>query len=144
MQKTHIPKKQDLAEKWYLVDATDKPLGRLTSEIAKLLNGKRRPDFTPHLLNNDLVIVINAEKVKLTGNKLEAKLYYTHSGYMGGLKAVSAGKKLAKDPTFLIKHAVIGMLPKNKLQNKLMSHLKVYAGAEHPHEAQKPELIELN
>ncbi len=134
---------KNIERKWHLVDASDKVLGRLASRIALLLMGKRKPNYTPHIDQGDFVVVINAEKVKLTGNKLENKIYYHHSGYPGGLKARKAKEILEKHPERLIKLAVKRMLPKNKLGRKMLKRLKVYAGDKHPHQAQKPQMIEI-
>ena len=122
---------------WFLIDAQDKVLGRLASQVADILRGKNNPWFTPHLDTGDFVVVINARKVKLTGRKWEQKTYYRYSGYIGGLKAITAEKLLLKKPEELIRHAVKGMLPKNRLGSKLIRKLKIYADAEHPHQAQK-------
>ena len=134
---------QDNPNKWLVVDADGAVLGRLASEVASRLRGKHNPLFTPHVDTGDSVVVINAEKVRLTGKKLKQKQYYRHSGYVGGLKAVSAEKLLEKRPEDLIRFAVKGMLPKNRLGSKLFKKLKVYAGENHPHEAQQPEVLEL-
>ena len=141
--KTFMAKKGEVERKWYIVDATNKVLGRLASEIAKKLRGKDKPIFTPHVDTGDFVIVVNAEKVRLTGKKWDRKIYYHHTGYMGGLKGVIAKEVLRKKPEELIRHAVKGMLPKNRLGRKLLKKLKVYAGPNHPHEAQKPEKWEI-
>lgn len=138
-----MAKKGEVERKWYIVDATNKVLGRLASEIAKKLRGKDKPIFTPHVDTGDFVIVVNAEKVRLTGKKWDRKIYYHHTGYMGGLKGVIAKELLRKKPEELIRHAVKGMLPKNRLGRKLLKKLKVYAGPNHPHEAQKPEKWEI-
>lgn len=144
MQKTFIPKKQDPKDKkWYLIDATDKIVGRMATKIADILRGKNKPIFTPHMDCGDFVIVINAEKIKFTGGKLDKKIYYTHSGFKGGIKATPARKMLEEKPTRVIEEAVKSMLPKNRLRNGFMSKLKIYAGTDHGHEAQKPELLEL-
>jgi len=132
-----------MERKWYLVDATDKVLGRLATQVSILLRGKNRPDFSLHEDKGNFVVVINAEKVKLTGKKWENKIYYRHSGYIGGLKEIKAKDLLLKHPERLIIYAVSGMLPKNKLRAKFLKRLKVYKGPEHPHKAQKPEKIEL-
>jgi large subunit ribosomal protein L13 len=142
MKTTHM-RKEDIEKKWYLVDARDKILGRLASEIAKILRGKDKAIFSPHLDTGDFVIVVNAEKVKLTGDKLQGKYYYHHSGYPGGLKAITAEKLLTKKPEELLRRAVKGMLPKNRLGRKVFKKLKVYAGSDHPHEAQQPQQIQL-
>ncbi len=132
-----------MERKWYLVDATDKVLGRLATQVSILLRGKNRPDFSLHEDKGNFVVVINAEKVKLTGKKWENKIYYRHSGYIGGLKEIKAKDLLLKHPERLIIYAVSGMLPKNKLRAKFLKRLKVYKGPEHPHKAQRPEKIEL-
>ena len=126
------------APEWLLIDATGKPLGRIASQVAKILRGKHKPIFTPHLDTGDFVIVINAEKVKLTGAKMKDKYYYHHTGYPGGLKAVQAEKLMEKKPTELLRLAVKGMLPRNALNRKILHKLKIYAGTEHPHQAQVP------
>lgn len=137
-------KEKALAERgWVVVDATDAPLGRLASEIAHVLKGKNRPDYTPHVDNGDFVVVINAAKVKLTGNKLADKYYYRHSQYPGGLKAQSAGEVLSSHPDRIIKSAVKGMLPKGPLAYGLLGKLKVYGGSDHPHAAQQPKKLQL-
>jgi large subunit ribosomal protein L13 len=137
--KTYFAKKEEPVEKkWVLVDAEGKILGRMASEIADILRGKNKPVFTPHVDTGDFVVVINAEKVRLTGKKLDRKVYYRHSGYLGGLRAQSAKEVLEKKPEELIRHAVKGMLPKNRLGRKIFGKLKVYRGPEHPHEAQMP------
>ena len=129
--------------KWYLVDATDRTLGRLASQVASRLRGKHTPSFTPHSDTGDFIIVINADKVKLTGKKWEQKTYYRHSGYIGGIKSITARKLKEKKPEDLVRHAVRGMLPKNRLGRSLYKKLKVYAGSEHPHEAQQPQPLDL-
>ena len=129
--------------RWYVVDATDRALGRLASQIASRLRGKHQPIFTPHSDTGDFIIVINAEKIRLTGRKWQQKVYYRHSGYIGGLKSITAKKLREKRPENLVRHAVWGMLPKNRLGRKLYKKLKVYAGEDHPHEAQKPQQLEL-
>jgi large subunit ribosomal protein L13 len=129
--------------RWYLVDATDRALGRLASQIASRLRGKHQPIFTPHADTGDFIIVINAEKIRLSGRKWQQKVYYRHSGYIGGLKSITAKKLREKKPENLVRHAVWGMLPKNRLGRKLYKKLKVYAGENHPHEAQQPQPLEL-
>lgn len=124
--------------KWVLVDLTDKTLGRAATEIANTLRGKNRPTYTPNTDTGDFVVAINASKIRLTGKKLQDKIYYRHSGYMGGLKQRTAQEQLDRDPTVLLEKAVKGMLPKNNLNRHILSKLKVYAGAEHPHTAQQP------
>lgn len=141
--KTYTGKKSDFKEKWYIIDASTQTLGRLASEVARRLIGKHKPEYTPNLLSGDLIIVVNAENLKVTGNKMEDKMYRRHSNYLGGLKEISLKEQMEKDPCLVIKHAVSGMLPKNKLREPMLKHLKVYAGEEHPHSAQNPELIKL-
>jgi len=141
--RTYTPKPEDIERRWYVVDAQGKTLGRLASEIARILRGKHKPIFSPHMDTGDFVIVINAEKVHVTGRKLTQKFYYRHSGYPGGLKAISLRDQLKKHPERVIQHAVRGMLPKNRLGRKMIKKLKVYAGPEHPHKAQKPEPLDL-
>ncbi len=140
---THSAKASDNPGKWYLVDADGAVLGRLASQIAARLRGKHNTLFTPHVDTGDSIIVINAEKVKLTGRKWKQKMYYRHSGYIGGLKEISADKLREKRPEDIIRFAVKGMLPKNRLGRKLYKKLKVYAGDQHPHEAQNPEVLSL-
>ena len=136
---TYFAKKEEFVDKkWYIVDAEGKVLGRLVTEIANILRGKNKPVYTPHVDTGDFVVVINAEKVKLTGKKLIQKVYYRHSGYIGGLKSITAKELLEKKPEEVIQHAVKGMLPKNRLGRAMFKKLKVYKGAEHPHEAQQP------
>lgn len=137
--KTFIATPSTIERKWYVVDATDKTLGRLSAEIAKVLRGKNKPTYTPSIDTGDYVIVINAEKVKVTGKKLDQKIYYRHSEYVGSLKETTLREMLAKHPERVIEHAVKGMLPKGKLGSEMYTKLHVYAGAEHPHAAQKPE-----
>ena len=140
---TFFAKKELLEENWFVVDAENLVLGRLASEIAKILRGKNKPIFTPHVDTGDFVIVVNAEKVAVTGNKMTDKMYHHHTGYPGGIKSISLGKLLTKKPEDVIKKAVWGMLPKNSLGRKMINKLKIYKGAEHPHEAQKPERLTL-
>ncbi len=137
--KTQFAKKGEVERKWHIVDAKGQVLGRLATQIASRLRGKHKPVFTPHVDTGDFVIVINAEKVKLTGNKLEQKVYYRHSNYPGGLKAETAKERMEKKPEEIMRSAVWGMLPKNRLGRTLIKKLKVYRGPKHPHEAQKPE-----
>ena len=139
---TQFAKKGEVTKKWYVFDATDKVLGRLATRIAIYLRGKHKPIFTPHVDTGDFVIVVNAGKVKLTGNKLEDKVYYRHSGYPGGIKAETAKVRLSSKPETVIMDAVWGMLPKNRLGRAMLKKLKVYRGANHPHEAQQPEPIQ--
>ncbi len=141
--KTPLPKVNEIEKKWYVIDATDKVLGRLATKIAMRLRGKHRPDFTPHLDTGDFIIVINAEKIRLTGRKLDQKMYYKHSGYLGGLKRMTARQMLEKKPEEMIRLAVRRMLPKNRLARHQLKKLKVYKGAEHPHQAQMPEPLEI-
>ena len=141
--KTFMLRKEDVQRDWYLVDATGKTLGRLASEIAKILMGKHKPTYTPHVDNGDFVVVVNAEKIHVTGKKLEKKIYYWHTGYPGGLKSATLKELLRKKPAEVIRLAVRGMLPKNKLRDRRMKRLKVYAGPEHPHKAQNPKPLEL-
>ena len=136
--KTYQATKEELDRKWYLVNAEGKVLGRLSTELAKILKGKNKPTYTPHLDTGDFVIVVNAGKVTLTGKKLKDKIYYHHTGYPGGIKQINAEKLLAKKPTEMIRIAVKGMLPKNSLGRQMLRKLKIYAGPDHPHEAQKP------
>lgn len=141
--RTFMAKREDVQREWYLVDAQNKILGRLASELAKILRGKNKPTYTPHADAGDFVIVVNAEKVNLTGNKWSQKMYYRHSGYPGGIKSIAADELKEKRPEDLIRFAVKGMLPKNRLGRKLFKKLKVYAGSEHPHQAQQPKRIEI-
>jgi len=137
--KTYVPKRGDIVDKWFVVDATGKRLGRLASEVAKVLRGKHKPQFTPFLDTGDHVIVVNADKIVLTGRKLEQKMSYRHSGYHGGLKSVPYSKIMAERPERAVESAVKGMLPHNRLGRKLARKLKVYSGPDHPHAAQSPE-----
>lgn len=132
----------DIDKKWLLVDAEDQPLGRLASNVARLLRGKHKPEFTPHMDTGDNVIVINADKVSLSGKKMQQKEYFRYTEYPGGERFTSAEDMMEKDPTFLVTNAVKGMLPKNRLGSKIMTNLRVYAGPVHPHEAQQPEIVE--
>jgi len=143
IQKTYSMKASEIQKKWYLVDADGKVLGRLASEVARILRGKHKPQFTPHLDMGDNVIVINAEKVVLTGKKPETKSYFRHSQYPGGIKFVNIKKIMKERPEEVIEHAVRLMLPKGRLGRKIFHNLKVYAGSEHPHQAQKPEPLEI-
>ncbi len=142
--KTLLPKVNEIQKKWFVVDASGKVLGRLATQLATRLRGKHRPDFTPHLDTGDFIIVINAEKVKLTGNKLDKKMYHRHSGYLGGLKSINARTMLEKKPEEVIRLAVKRMMPKNKLARQQMKKLKIYRGAAHPHQAQMPEPLEIS
>ena len=141
--KTFMANAQTVERKWYIVDADGMPLGRLASQVAAILRGKNKPTYTPNVDTGDHVIVINAAKVVLTGKKLDQKVYYHHSGYPGGLKETKYRELIAKKPEFTVKHAVQGMLPKGPLGRQMGRKLRVYAGAEHEHEAQKPEVLEL-
>jgi len=141
--KTFVAKEHEIEKKWYLIDAKEKVLGRLASEIASILRGKNKPIFTPHMDAGDYIIVINAGKVILTGGKMEKKMYYHHSGYVGGLKKTTAKEMLLKKPENLIKFAVKGMLPKNSLGRRQLTKLKIYAGQDYPHQAQQPEKLEI-
>jgi large subunit ribosomal protein L13 len=136
--KTYQAKKEEVDHQWYLVNAEGKVLGRLATELASVLRGKNKPIFTPHVDTGDFIIVVNAEKVILTGKKMKDKTYYHHTGYPGGIKQISAEKLLAKKPTEMIRMAVKGMLPKNSLGRQMLRKLKIYAGMNHPHEAQRP------
>jgi large subunit ribosomal protein L13 len=140
-QKTWTAKAADLKSDWYVVDATDLVLGRLASSVAKILRGKHKPTFTPHLNSGDHVVVINAAKIKVTGSKLETKEYTRYSGYPGGLRRRTFQRAQELDPTFPITHAVRGMLQRNTLGADMLTRLRVYAGADHGHQAQKPKLI---
>lgn len=141
--KTTFLKKEDVKPNWYIVDASDKILGTLATKIAVILRGKNKTSFSPHVDGGDYVIVINAEKIKVTGKKLEDKTYYSHSGQIGKLKSMSLKEKLEKKPTYVLEHAVKGMIPRNRLRKPIMRKLKVYAGEVHEHEAQKPKKLEL-
>ncbi|MFH1090802.1 MAG: 50S ribosomal protein L13 [Pseudomonadota bacterium] len=141
--RTFMARELDVDRKWYLVDADNKVLGRLASEVARRLRGKHKAVFTPHADTGDFLIVVNAEKVRLTGRKLDKKFYYHFSGYIGGMKETSARKQLARKPEEVIRLAVRGMLPKNSLGRRQLKKLKIYAGPQHPHEAQQPEPLEI-
>ncbi len=140
---TPVAKNEDLQKDWYVVDLEDKVLGRMATEIARVLRGKHKAIYTPSVDTGDFVIVLNAEKVRLTGNKLSQKMYHRHSGFTGGLTSISAGKMLEKTPEELIRKAVKGMLPKNKLGRQMFKKLKVYCGADHPHQAQQPKELQV-
>lgn len=140
--KTYQAKKEELSHQWYLVDAEGKVLGRLATKLANVLRGKDKPTFTANQDTGDFIIVVNAEKVTLTGKKMKDKIYYRHTGYPGGIKEISAEKLLAKKPTEMIRMAVKGMLPKKSLGRQMLRKLKIYAGPNHPHEAQKPIPLE--
>lgn len=141
--KTYSPKASEIEKKWYVVDANNKVLGRLASEVAQILRGKHKPTFAPHIDCGDFVIVINAEKIRLTGRKKEYKTYFRHSGYPGGQKFTTVSEMLETYPERVIVSAVRGMLPSNKIAKQQLTKLKVYAGEEHPHEAQQPEALEI-
>ena len=143
MQKTYVPKSGDIAHEWKLVDANGKNLGRLATQIAIILLGKDKPTFTPGVDTGDYVVVVNAERITVTGNKLDDKYYYRHSGYPGGLKTINLRDQLAKYPDRVIRQAVWGMLPHNRYGRKLIKKLKIFAGPDHPHSAQHPEPVEL-
>ena len=141
--KTYMANPDKIERKWYVVDAEGATLGRLASEIAKVLRGKNKPEYTPHIDTGDYVIVVNAEKVKVTGKKLQQKIYYNHSDYVGGMRETTLAELLAKKPEKVIELAVKGMLPKSRLAKKQLANLKVYAGGKHPHDAQMPEIINI-
>jgi large subunit ribosomal protein L13 len=141
--KTYSAKPADVTRKWYVIDASETTLGRVATRVATLLTGKEKPSFTKHIDVGDYVIVINAKDVKMTGNKMDTKMYYRHSGYPGGLTETVMRDVMEKDPTKVVHHAVRGMLPVNKLRDARLDRLKIYAGAEHNHEAQKPVTISL-
>lgn len=143
MKTTQVAKKDEVTRDWYLVDADNKVLGRIATEIANVLRGKNKPTFTPSVDTGDFVIVVNADKIQLTGNKNADKIYYSHSGFPGGLKEITAGKLLEKKPEDLIKKAVKGMLPKNKLARHMIKKLKIYTGTDHPHAAQQPKALNI-
>jgi len=140
--KTPFAKKGEIERRWYVVDAKDAVLGRLATKIATYLRGKNKPVFTPNVDTGDFIIVINADKIRLTGRKLDNKIYYHHTGYIGGIKAQTAKSMLDKSPQKIIEKAVWGMLPKNTLGKQMLKKLKVYKGAEHPHKAQAPEILQ--
>lgn len=144
INKTYTPKPGDIDRAWHLVDATDLPLGRLASEVARLLRGKHKPIYAPHMDTGDFVVVVNAEQVAVTSNKSQSKIYYRHSGYPGGIRAETFESLRERRPEAIIERAVRGMLPKNKLGRQMARKLKVYAGSEHPHQAQSPQPLDLN
>jgi large subunit ribosomal protein L13 len=144
MSKTYVPPVDSLNPTWYVVDAADQRLGRLATEVAKVLRGKNKPTYTPNMDTGDFVVIINAEKVQVTGRKPEQKLYRRHSGRPGGMKTETFNQLQARIPERIIEKAVKGMLPKNALGRKLFTKLKVYAGSEHPHAAQQPQVLEIN
>jgi large subunit ribosomal protein L13 len=141
--KTYVACEKDVVKKWYVVDAKDQVIGRLATQIAMVLRGKTKPIFTPHCDTGDFVVVVNAEQARLTGSKLDKKVYYRHSGYMGGIKAETARQTFEGKPEEVLRKAVWGMLPKNSLGRRLLKKLKIYVGGEHPHQAQKPEPLTL-
>jgi large subunit ribosomal protein L13 len=141
--KTFVPKDENIIKKWYLIDASGLVLGRLAMKVAELLRGKGKPIFSPHRDTGDYVVIINAEKVLLTGKKLEQKFHFAYSGYPGGAKFTRYDKLMAQNPRKVIRLAVKGMLPSNKLSNRLITKLKIYRGGEHPHGAQKPQIVEI-
>lgn len=143
MNKTYVTKPADVERSWFVVDAEGKTLGRIASEIATILRGKHKPIYSPSVDCGDYVVVVNAEKVRVTGRRMEQKMYYRHSGYLGGLKEISLRHQLEKYPTRVLHAAVRGMLPKNKLGRKMIRKLKIYAGPEHPHQAQQPAPLEI-
>jgi large subunit ribosomal protein L13 len=142
VEKTYYPKAKEITHEWFLVDANDQNLGRLATKISTILLGKHKTTFTPGVDNGDFVVVVNAERVRVTGNKLDDKIYYHHTGYPGGLKSITLRQQLAKHPERVLRSAVWGMLPHNKLGRRLIKKLKIYAGPDHPHEAQQPKPLE--
>lgn len=143
MKNTYMQKKEEVSRNWYVIDATDMTLGRLAAKVATILRGKHKPTYTPHIDCGDYVIVVNASKVNLTGNKLDKKIYYNHSGYPGGLRERTARTMIENYPEEMIERAVKGMLPKGRLGRQMYKKLFVYTGSEHPHLAQKPEIMEV-
>ena len=143
MEKTYVTKDEDVQREWYLVDATGQTLGRLAAQVACILRGKHKPIYSPSVDTGDFVVIVNAERVRVTGRKLDQKIYYRYSGYPGGLKEITLRNLLQKHPTRVIEHAVRGMLPKNRLGRRMFKKLKVYAGPGHPHAAQQPKPLEL-
>ncbi len=141
--KTYTAKPQDIRRQWHVVDADGKTLGRLATEIARRLRGKHKPEYTPHMDTGDYIVVVNAEKVHVTGNKLADKMYYRHTGYIGNLKSTNLENLLASHPERVIQQAVKGMMPKGPLGRSMLAKLKIYAGGEHPHAAQQPQALEL-
>ena len=135
-QKSYMAKTKDLAPQWHLMDAAERPLGRMAAEISRILQGKHKPTFTPHMMTGDFVVVVNAANTKVTGNKMAQEQYHSHSGYPGGIKSPTMDRVMAKDPTVVVYRAVKGMLPKNAMGDRLLKRLHVYAGKEHPHQAQ--------
>lgn len=142
VQKTYVPKANEIVSEWVVVDANDQTLGRIASQIARILLGKHKPNFTPGVSVGDYVVVINAERIRVTGKKMEDKIYYHHTGYPGGIKAITLRQQLDKYPDRVIRSAVWGMLPHNKFGRAIVKRLKIYAGSEHPHDAQTPKTLE--
>ena len=143
IMKTLSIKQEDVRRSWYVIDAADKTLGRLSTQIAIRIRGKHKPEYTPHVDTGDYVVVGNADKVRVTGNKMNDKIYHHHTGYPGGIKSISLAKLLQKKPEKVVEMAVKGMMPKNKLSRSMINKLKVYAGSDHPHAAQQPQLLEI-
>lgn len=141
--RTIFAKKKDITQKWYLINAEGKTLGRVAAKVVPILRGKQKAIYSPHLEIGDKIIIINAEKIRVTGKKLQQKMYYHHTGYPGGIKAENLAKRIQKKPTFPLEHAIKGMLPKGRLGRKLFRNVKVYAGSQHPHSAQMPEILEV-
>ena len=141
--RTHVVKVSDIEREWFVVDAANQTLGRLASKIAGILKGKHKVTYSPHLDVGDYVIVINAEKIHVTGRKMDQKIYYRHTGYPGGIRQATLREQLSRHPTFAVKRAIRGMLPKNRLGRAMLKKLKVYAGPDHPHQAQQPKPLEL-
>ncbi|TVQ28352.1 MAG: 50S ribosomal protein L13 [Wenzhouxiangella sp.] len=142
--KTYSARPQDIRRQWHLIDAEGKTLGRLATEVARRLRGKHKPEYTPHIDTGDYVVIINAEKIAVTGRKMTDKVYYRHTGFIGNLKSITLEKLLARRPERVIQQAVKGMMPRGPLGRAMLGKLKVYAGSEHPHAAQQPQLLELN
>ena len=142
-QKTYVVKEADIQRKWILVDASGQTLGRLASRIAQVLRGKHKPTYSPHLDGGDYVVVVNADKIAVTGRKMDEKTYYRHTGYPGGIRETNLRGLLTRHPTPGLKFAVLGMLPKNRLGRKMLSKLKIFVGSEHPHQAQQPQPLEI-
>ncbi len=141
-EKTHVVKTSDIRREWFVVDAAGQTLGRLASNVAKILRGKHKTLYSPHLDVGDYVIIVNADKIAVTGRKMDQKVYYRHTGYPGGIRSVTLRVQMVRHPTFAVKSAVKGMLPKNRLGRRMLRKLKVYAGPEHPHQSQQPEPLE--
>jgi large subunit ribosomal protein L13 len=139
---THVVKTSEIEREWFVVDAAGQTLGRLASKVAGILRGKHKVTFSPHLDVGDYVVVINADKITVTGRKLDQKMYHRHTGYPGGIRSITLREQLVRHPTFAVKAAIKGMLPKNRLGRRILRKLKVYAGAEHPHQAQQPQTLE--